>query len=160
MYKGDFDHCGIIIKDKYGSPYVYELTHNGAKMYPYTDRVLRSKARQIIVVPILSPFVLPEERREMLLQRFKHSCSNIGSLSYLTQFTLGILSCSIAGIFGPDLCSIPHSAECSFVLKALKEIAGDDFEKIDIPKSHTVTYKTLIDEVNNYSHMDKVLYIR
>ena len=160
MHKGDFDHCGIIIKDKYGSPYIYELTHNGAKMYPYAARVMRSKARQIIVVPILSPFTIPDERREALLEKYKKSCSDIGCFSYLTRFILGIVSYSIGGVIGPDYCKIPHSPECQFALDALKEISGEDFVKINIPKSHTTTFKTLVDDINMYSHIDNVLYIR
>lgn len=160
LYQGDFDHCGIIIKDQYGSPYIYELTYSGAKLYPYSARVIRSKARQIIIVPILYPFQLSEERREKLLQKYKDSCSEIGSLSYLRRFLLGIASYSIASVIGPNFCSFPHSPECSFALDALKDITGNDFDKISIPKSHTANYKSLMDEINMYSHIDNVLYVR
>lgn len=160
VHDGDFDHCGIIIKDRFGTPYIYELTHNGAKLYPYSARVIRSRARQIIVVPILSPFEFSEERREELLKKYKQSVQKTGPLTYWSRVCIGLLSCSIAGLIGPGFCRIPFSPECNFALQALKEISGESFDCIPIPKSHTTTYKTLMDEIDIYSHKDKVLYVR
>jgi hypothetical protein len=161
MHGGDFDHCGIIIKDKYGCPYVYELTHNGAKLYPYAARVIRSKSRQIIVVPILTPFDITVARREELLEKYKKTCSEVGTLTYLTRFALGICSGYVGAIIGPKFCPVPYSPECDFALKALKDITGDAYDSIPIPtKDHTATYKTLMDEVNVYSHKDNILYVR
>ena len=160
MFDGDFDHCGIIVKDKYGCPYVYELTHNGAKIYPYSARVIRSKARQIIVVPILAPFDISVQRREELLEEYRKNCTKIGPLSYWMRLALGIFSFSVAQIVGPSVCRINHSPECSFVLNALKDITADSYDNISIPKGHTAAYKVWLDDVNLYSHKDHIMYVR
>lgn len=159
-HAGDFDHCGIIIKDEYGAPYVYELTPGGIRLHSYASRVLRSKARQIIVIPIATPFEITVERRKELLVKYKDESSKVGPFSYLTRFLLGMISFSVDSILGSQVFSTSYSPECEHVLNALKEMSDERFDKIPIPKGHTTTCKTLFDQVNRYSHRDNIFWVR
>lgn len=49
-----FDHVGVVVADKYGVPHVFENTFfQGCKLRPFEDRVLQSKAHQVLVLPLL-----------------------------------------------------------------------------------------------------------
>ncbi len=53
IYKTDFDHCGIIICDNFGVPYVYEKTpFTGYKIRTFEQRIINSQSRQILVIPL------------------------------------------------------------------------------------------------------------
>ena len=53
-HKTPFDHCGMIVCDKYGAPHVFESTFfAGCKLRPFEPRVLLSQSQQIILIPLL-----------------------------------------------------------------------------------------------------------
>ncbi|CAM9507015.1 unnamed protein product [Chrysoparadoxa australica] len=65
LYGCRFDHCGIIVADRFGVPHVAEVTGQGILMRPYDTRISWSKSLEVAVVPVglSSP---PEEARVKL----------------------------------------------------------------------------------------------
>jgi hypothetical protein len=52
-YKTDYDHCGVIIQNDKGEPYVFEKTpFGGYKIRHFEPRLMRSQAQSIIVIPL------------------------------------------------------------------------------------------------------------
>ena len=52
----EFDHAGVIVEDKYGTPNVLEKTpFRGYQCRPFQERIRNSKARHILVVPVIQP---------------------------------------------------------------------------------------------------------
>ena len=49
----DYDHCGVIIVRKDGTPHILEANYSsGVVLRPYDQRIIRSMADTIIVRPI------------------------------------------------------------------------------------------------------------
>jgi len=52
IYSLDFDHVGVIVLDNNGKPYVFELSIQGKRLRPYSDRILNSFSDQIVLLPL------------------------------------------------------------------------------------------------------------
>ena len=70
----DFDHVGVIVCDKYGTPHVFENSFfGGCTLRPFEQRVLKSKAQQIVVLPLL-PRGEKRAEEEEKLAKYVDSC--------------------------------------------------------------------------------------
>lgn len=38
-----FDHAGVVVADRFGTPHVAEVTYTGIKLRRFDERILRSK---------------------------------------------------------------------------------------------------------------------
>ncbi len=51
--KAEFDHAGVIVKDKFGTPFLIENTpFKGVQCRKFSDRLKYSQSRQIVVIPL------------------------------------------------------------------------------------------------------------
>lgn len=49
-----FDHCGVVVCDRYGAPQIFESTFfGGCKLRAYEPRILHSQSQQILLIPLL-----------------------------------------------------------------------------------------------------------
>lgn len=54
LHRTAFDHCGVVICDKYGAPHVFESTFfGGCKLRAFEPRILHSQSQQILLIPLL-----------------------------------------------------------------------------------------------------------
>jgi len=53
-YDTEYDHCGVIVQDKFGNPFVFEISpFLGCRLRPFDKRILHSLSQQIIVLPLM-----------------------------------------------------------------------------------------------------------
>jgi hypothetical protein len=51
-YHSSVDHCGVIVEDNIGRPFVLELTPTGPQLTPYVKRITESLSDFIVLVPL------------------------------------------------------------------------------------------------------------
>ena len=66
LARATFDHAGVIVEDRKGEPFLLEKTFSGVRMRPYEQRVLRSEAKEIVLVPLKPRPDLNNEQREAM----------------------------------------------------------------------------------------------
>ncbi|CAN0039485.1 unnamed protein product [Scytosiphon promiscuus] len=47
-----FDHAGVVVADRFGTPHVAEVTYTGIKLRRFDERILRSKCNEIMLIPV------------------------------------------------------------------------------------------------------------
>eukprot|EP00639_Heterosigma_akashiwo_P001192 CAMPEP_0194570742 /NCGR_PEP_ID=MMETSP0292-20121207/7948_1 /TAXON_ID=39354 /ORGANISM="Heterosigma akashiwo, Strain CCMP2393" /LENGTH=304 /DNA_ID=CAMNT_0039421277 /DNA_START=59 /DNA_END=973 /DNA_ORIENTATION=+ len=60
----DFDQCGVILNDRYGTPHVFEFSHSGITLTRYDHRIKLSMAEEIVLLPLI-----PESSSESKTKR-------------------------------------------------------------------------------------------
>lgn len=61
-----FDHAGIVVESRQGTPYLLETTFSGTKLRPYEHRILSSEAKDILLVPTKPRIDLSNDQRSAL----------------------------------------------------------------------------------------------
>jgi hypothetical protein len=104
IHKTEYDHCGVIICDNDGVPSLYELSLYGRlTIEPFSNRILRSKAHQIVLVPIFprTDFSTAERLRLVKYARDEVLVSN--AFPECVSLGLGILYSGFLSIFGEEI---------------------------------------------------------
>lgn len=96
----EYDHCGVIVQDDYGNPYVYEKTpFSGYRMTAYDERIIRSRAHQICLLPLL-PRVDSVDKRSRLhaytVSTISDHATAASSLQQLKQMYHNIITSEFA----------------------------------------------------------------
>jgi hypothetical protein len=160
LHGSDFDHCGVIVKDKFGVPYVYELTPFGAKLRLYSARILHSQARQILVIPMIPRIKVDESKIDVLIKQMAEESKHSSTSSFAFQWVAGLFSFYIGSMLGTEMLTQAYSPECKFVGNTLQRIFEDKIGEVNVPRGHTVTCKTLFDDINKFSNYEELYWIR
>lgn len=74
FYDTEYDHCGVIVQDKFGNPFLFEtLPFAGCRLRPFDKRILHSQAHQIVVLPIVPRDDDDIEQQQQYIQQQKNS---------------------------------------------------------------------------------------
>lgn len=104
IHDTEYDHCGVIICDDTGIPSVYELSLFGTLIIePYPDRIIRSRAHQIVLVPIWPRTDFTTKERKDLVNYAKNQIKTSRAYPECISLGLGILYSGFMTIFGDEL---------------------------------------------------------
>eukprot|EP00752_Nemacystus_decipiens_P011811 g10480.t1 len=68
-FESRFDHAGVVVADRFGTPHVAEVTYSGVKLRRFDERILRSKCNEIMLIPV--NFKCSEETRAKVERHVK-----------------------------------------------------------------------------------------
>lgn len=117
------DHCGLIVEDNIGRPFIYELTATGPTLTPFVKRISESLAGYIVLVPLKKSGVDEISFRKALFQHALSQKKNNKSVSEVIELYKGSL---IEVLAKPEDVAVSPSVD--FVIRALTE-AGLGFEE-------------------------------
>lgn len=164
IHDTEFDHCGVIIKDSVGTPYIYELTLNGPRLRIYSSRIIRSRAKQILAIPLNNSPALSTDKRDRILARLQEKCVHQSSIFFFLSFSKGLISSVLGQFIGSNILDCFYSPEAETIVDALNIIFDEqgDFTPVlqQYTKTKTVTCKTLFEEIDKISDPKKILWIR
>ncbi|CAM9294214.1 unnamed protein product [Ectocarpus sp. 12 AP-2014] len=69
VFDSRFDHAGVVVADRFGTPHVAEVTYTGIKLRRFDERILRSKCNEIMLIPV--NFKCSEETRAKVERHVK-----------------------------------------------------------------------------------------
>jgi hypothetical protein len=104
IHNTEYDHCGVIICDDSGIPSVYELSLYGKLIIePFPDRIIRSRAHQIVLVPIWPRTEFTTKERKDLVNYAEEQIKTSRAYPECISLGLGILYSGFMAIFGDEL---------------------------------------------------------
>ena len=104
IHDTDYDHCGIIICDDSGVPSIYELSlHGTLSIAPFSDRILRSRAHQIVLIPILPRTSFTSTERNQLVRYAEEQVKVSNAYPECVSLGLGLLYSGFMAIFGDEI---------------------------------------------------------
>lgn len=120
QFIGEYDHCGVIVHNKYGIPFVFEKTAWGAHLIPFDRCILQTRARQVILVPLTPRFNRTGVSEDQLFQSTSIRAAN-ESPEFLSQCG-GILKYLFDQTSSNSKASMIYCSKTSMVLDTLKEM--------------------------------------
>ena len=104
IHDTEYDHCGVIICDDSGVPSIYELSlHGRLTISPFSDRIIRSRAHQIVLIPILPRTSFSSIERNKLADYAKDQLKSSGAYPECISLGLGLLYSGFMAIFGDEV---------------------------------------------------------
>lgn len=104
IHNTEYDHCGVIICDDSGIPSVYELSLYGKLIIePFPDRIIRSRAHQIVLVPIWPRTDFTTKERKDLVKYAHDQIETSHAYPECISLGLGILYSGFMAIFGDEI---------------------------------------------------------
>jgi hypothetical protein len=110
------DHCGVIIEDNIGRPFIYELTSSGVTVTPYVQRITESLSDHIVLVPLKKKNVNEITFRQQLFQYALAQKKTSPPLSEALELYKGAVR---EYLTKPE--EVARSPSVDFVMKALSE---------------------------------------
>ena len=104
IHNTEYDHCGVIICDDTGVPSIYELSlHGTLTIAPFSDRIIRSRAHQIVLIPILPRTNFSSTERNQLVKYAKEQVKSSNAYPECISLGLGLLYSGFISIFGDEI---------------------------------------------------------
>lgn len=104
MHNTDYDHCGVIICDDTGVPSIFELSlHGNLTIAPFSDRILRSRAHQIVLIPILPRTNFSSAERNQLASYAVEQIRTSNAYPECVSLGLGLLYSCFISVFGDEI---------------------------------------------------------
>jgi hypothetical protein len=104
IHNTEYDHCGVIICDDTGVPSIYELSlHGTLTIAPFSDRIIRSRAHQIVLIPILPRTNFSSTERNQLVRYAKEQVESSNAYPECISLGLGLLYSGFISIFGDEI---------------------------------------------------------
>ena len=104
VHDTEYDHCGVIICDDTGIPSIYELSlHGKLTISPFSDRILRSRAHQIMLIPIVPRLEFSPAERNQLANYAKNQVKTSTAYPEVVSLGLGLLYSAFISIFGDEI---------------------------------------------------------
>ena len=158
IHDTEYDHCGVIICDDTGVPSIYELSLHGRLIIsPFSDRILRSRAHQIVLIPILPRTSFSNNERNKLANYAKGQLTTSTAYPECISLGLGLLYSGFMTIFGDEIAPnflsqfVGRSFECpnaQVVLDCWREL------NIDLKDEHLRQKLTCINLLNGGSDVE------
>lgn len=132
LSQATFDHAGVIVEDRKGEPFLLEKTFSGVRLRPYEQRLLRSEAKEIVLVPLKPRPDLNNEQREAMFTLAKE----YAALHADEKETPGLIEGTLHHLKHPKSASsatprytCPSSSVVLAFLKTLRDELGCEKEK-------------------------------
>jgi hypothetical protein len=127
-----FDHCGVVVMDELGSPYILERSSSGFICTPYASRILNSTSKQIVLMPMDRPGNDGMEFRKKSFAYAKQITAESSDCE-LTDLMLGSMAKLIKSYSGNSaILRYPFSPSIKCVLDAMSRW-GVQFGSQNIP---------------------------
>ena len=140
----DYDHCGVIIQNSFGVPYILEITDNGYELHKYSTAILNSLAYQIVLLPIQPRIEFTPAQREGIRKYSEELIASPGQPKEVTLMAKSML----AHIYSKVSRRPSTVAHCPNV-----NLATECLKKLDLCLSHK-TMKDNFNDVNSLTLSD------
>ena len=125
LHGTEYDHSGVVIIEPNGAPMILETTFGQSVQYrPYAQRILHSKAEQIVLIPVRN------RQEETSIER-EHHAKVVSSLtreyaerntSFLVEAYRGLLSAGMEKLFGEQRTEISFSPAAYLTAQAIMHL--------------------------------------